>query len=167
MKKFLFLSALVSLFTVISNAQDFEVPKNIPSTKKEFANSKNDLVGTTKWLENTAIDTNSQKRQLMNAWVLAWATNSPTVTIELTSILADLFENNAHLMMVYIGGYSRYCVENNTDDKVKATMAAIRSSINCYKLGGHVVEHAAFTKVVQLDKEGKLEEWAVQAVKTK
>ncbi|MEI9943019.1 MAG: hypothetical protein WDN26_02250 [Chitinophagaceae bacterium] len=41
----------------------------------------------------------------MNAWVIAWLTNSPTVTIEVQSAIIKPFSKNSQLLSVYMAGY--------------------------------------------------------------
>lgn len=146
-------------------AQDFEVPA-LPSTKEEFVNSEKDLIGAAKWLETTPIGTQMDKRKLVNAYVVAWVINSPTVTVNARSSILKLFDKNTELNAVYLAAYSRYVLENNySKDELKANTAAIKAVINCYNLGGEVKKNKLLTQVIEKDKEGKLEEWVSNAMK--
>ena len=153
------------LFSFISAAQDpsvkdFDAPKKVPKSEKEFKKSEPDFMKAVLWLETTPIDTTTNLRVKMNAWVLMWISDCPYITVSIKAGLANIFEKNAHLMMVWIGGYTRYCLENNNSkDDLKANVAGIRSAINCYKLGGQVTTDDALEKVIDADKEGKLEDW--------
>ena len=61
------LSGLSLLISFVSNAQDFEVPQDLPSTKEEFIKSEKDVITAAKWLENTAVGTDMDKRIKVNA----------------------------------------------------------------------------------------------------
>lgn len=156
------------LISTTAVAQEFEVPDGLPSTKEEIANAEKDVIAAAKWLETTAIGTNMDKRIKVNAWVLSWITNSPTVTIEVQSYVVKLFDKNPQLMLVWMAGYARYCLENSySNDKLKCNTAGIKSVIACYNLGGDVKKEKALTKVIEKDKEGKLEEWVKDALNSK
>ena len=162
---FMGLSLLISL---VSAAQDFEVPQSLPSTKEEFVKSEKDMIAAAKWLENTAVGTDMDKRVKVNAWVIGWIINSPTVTIDVSSSFVKLFEKNPQLNAVWMANYSRYVLENNySTDQVKAHVAGLKAVINCYNLGGDVKKDKTLTKVIDKDKEGKLEDWVRDAVKGK
>jgi hypothetical protein len=149
-------------------AQNFEVPGTVPSTKEEFVSSEKDMIAAAKWLEATPVGTDMDKRVQVNAWALAWIINSPTVTIEITSPFVKLFDKNPHLNVVWMAGYSRYVLENNySKDKVKAHTEGLKAVIACYNLGGDLKKDKALTKIIDADKEGKLEDWVTNAVNAK
>ncbi len=153
------------LLSIVSSAQDFEVPQSLPSTKGEFINTEKEVIAAAKWLETTPVETNMDKRIKVNAWVLAWITNSPTVTVNMRSSIVKLFDKNPQLMLVYMAGYTKYCLENNySKDELQSNIAGIKSAIACYNLGGDVKKDKALSKVIDADKEGKLEELIKEAM---
>lgn len=107
-------------------------------------------------------------RTKANAYIIAWLTNSPTVTIELRASIVKPLEKNNHLLSVYMAGYARYCLENNySTDKLKCNTAGLKSAIKCYNLGGDVKKDKALSKLIDADKEGKLEDWVREMMKEK
>ncbi|MEI9910980.1 MAG: hypothetical protein WDO71_15700 [Bacteroidota bacterium] len=162
---FLFVSLQLS---VIVHAQEFEVPASLPVTKEEFVNTEKDVIAAAKWLESNAIGTDMNKRTKVNTWVLAWLTNSPNVTIEVQQPIMKLFDKNPQLLMVWMAGYARYCLENSySKDNIKCNVAGIKSAIACYNLGGDIKKEKLLPKVIDKDKEGKLEEWVKEALESK
>jgi len=160
------LTGLTLLLTAVVFAQDFELPVNQPSTKEEFVNSEKDFITTAKWLENTPIGKEIDKRKLANAWVIVWITNSPTVTVEMYAGIMKPFDRNSDLLGVFMAGYARYALENNYDkDAFKGNLAGIKSVINCVNLGGDIKKDKNLTKLLTVDKEGKLEDWVKNAIK--
>ena len=156
------------LLSFIAATQDFEVPANVPATKEEFVKSEPDFINAAKWLESTPIGTQMDKRKKMNAWVLQWIIGSPTVSIDVRASIIKPFEKNSELSLLYMAGYARYCLENNySKDVLKANTAGIKSAINCYNLGGDVKKDKALNKLIDTDKEGKLEDWVREAMKSK
>lgn len=159
----------VCLLLVLSTvkAQDIVLPE-LPSTKEQFASSEKDVIAAAKWLETTPIGTNMDQRTKVNAWVLAWLTNSPTVTIEVKDFVTKLFNKNPQLMLVWMAGYTRYVLENSySKDEVKGNTAGLKSVIACYNLGGDVKKDKELTRIIDKDKEGKLEEWVKESLQAK
>jgi hypothetical protein len=162
------LSIFCLSFSIISSAQSFEVPANVPSTKEEFINSEKDMIAAAKWLETNPVGTDMDKRTKVNTYIIAWITNSPTVTVELRESIFKPFDKNPQLLSVYMAGYSRYCLENNySKDQLQCNLAGLKSAINCYNLGGDIKKDKALTKLVDADKEGKLEDWVKDALGSK
>jgi hypothetical protein len=59
-------------------------------------------------------------------------------------------------------------LENSySTDKIKAHVAGLKSVIACYNLGGEVKKDKAITKLIDADKEGKLEDWVKEALEKK
>jgi len=168
MRTKLFALTLITLFfTALAGAQDFTIP-DLPSTKEEFIKSEPDIIAAAKWLETTPIGTLTGKRPLVNAYVIAWITNSPTVTVEIQEVAVKICEDNPELLAVFMGGYTRYILEHNySNDKLKTNTAAIKAVLNCYALGGNFKKNKVLTKAVEADQDGKLEEWVAEKLKTK
>ncbi|MGC4099800.1 hypothetical protein [Ferruginibacter sp.] len=165
--KQLFFASLLLLSTAAMAQNAPKVPE-LPATKEEFVKSEKDFISIAKWLESTAIGIEAGNRKLLNAWTMAWLTNSPTVTITVRASILKLFDKNPELMMVYMGGYARYCLENSySKDELKCNIAGIKAAINCYNLGGEIKKDKALAKVIEKDGEGKLEEWVTDAMKAK
>jgi hypothetical protein len=151
-----------------ASAQDFDVPAELPSTKEEFTNSEKDMIAAAKWLEATAMGSQMDKRVKVNAWVIGWIINSPSVTLEIHSDFVDLFDKNPHLNAVWMANYARYVLENNySKDQVQAHVAALKSVISCYNLGGDLKKDKSLAKLIEKDKEGKLEDWVKDALGSK
>ena len=157
---------LVSTFISLKlAAQDYTVPE-LPSTKKEFVKSEPEFINAINWLEKTVIGPNMNNRLKVNLYVIAWITNSPTVTVQVRSSILSAFDKNAQLLAVFLGGYARYCLQNNySTDELKCNTAGLKAVINCYNLGGDLKKDKTLLKLIDLDKEGKLEDWVKDAMK--
>ena len=69
-------------------------------------------------------------------------------------------------MIVYMGGFARYVLENKySTDSLQANVAGVKSVIACYNLGGDLKKNKDLAKVIDVDKEGKLEDWVREAMK--
>ncbi|HMK18052.1 MAG TPA: hypothetical protein VK492_07635 [Chitinophagaceae bacterium] len=162
-------TGLILLFSSFLQAQNFQVPETQPSTKDEFVKSEKDFIAAAKWLEGTALaKVDDAARKKVNAWVVQWMVNSPTVTMEINASVSKIFDKNPDLLIVFMAGYGRYCLENNySTDALKGNTAGINSAINCYNLGGDTKKDKALSKVIDADKEGKLEDWVKELMKSK
>jgi hypothetical protein len=161
-------TGLFLLFSFVAITQGFDVPATSPSTKDEFVKSEKDFIDAAKWLESTAIGKQMDKRKKMNAWVVQWMVNSPTVSMEINASISKIFDKNPDLLIVFMAGYGRYCLENSySTDVLKGNMDGIKSAINCYNLGGDTKKDKALSKVIDADKEGKLEDWVKELMKSK
>jgi hypothetical protein len=146
-------------------AQDFQAPQTLPSTKDEFIKSEKDFIAAVKWLETTPLGKETLTRKKTSAWVIAWISNSPTVTETIYSGIIKPFDKNPDLLGVFMGGYARYVIENNYDhDLFKGNLAGIKAVINCANLSGDIKKDKNLTKLLDADKGGKLEEWVKEAM---
>lgn len=154
------------LLSFVMNAQYIAVPDSLPDTKEAITRTEPKLIELAKWLETTAIGEQMDTRIRVNAWVLAWITNSHSVSITVRSSLMKPFDKNPQLLLVFMAGYSRYVLENNySKDELKANTAGMKAAINCASLGGDVKKDKNLNKIIEKDKEGKLEEWVQAAMK--
>lgn len=160
-------AALVALlFNLTIAAQDMEVPAKLPVTKEEFIQSEKEFIMAAQWLENTPLGTTPDKRKLMNAWILKWIINSPLITVELTEPMLKPFKKNPDLMIVFMAGYARFCLENSySNDELKCTVAGMKSAVNCYNLGGILKKDGEMADLAEDAEKGKLEEWIKEEMK--
>ena len=154
-------------FTSETQAQDFIVPENIElKTKEDFVKTEKDVINASKWLELTPIGKEMGKRSRVNAFVLMWVTNSPTVSIVINRLCTDLSDKNPDLIAVFLASYCRYVLENyySTDD-LKGNTAGVRGMINCYNLRGSIKRNQMIEKAATAETDGRLEEWVKENMK--
>jgi len=154
---FIILLSLASFSTQSSFAQD--LLDAVPKTEEEFVASEKKVLATIDWLETTPFDTEKDKRKKQNALLIAWLTNSPTVTLEINAGVLTFTEKNSELMITFMGGWTRYCLQNNySKDAVQGSLAGIRSAIKVYK-NQSLKKDKELEKLIDLDKKGELESW--------
>lgn len=154
---FIILLALASFTTQSSFAQD--LLDAVPQTKEEFVASEKKVLGTIDWLETTPFDTEKDKRTKQNALLIAWLTDSPTVTLEINADVLTFTKKNPELLMTFMGGWTRYCLQNNySKDAVQGSLAGIRSAIKVYK-NQSLKKDKELEKLIDLDKKSELESW--------
>jgi len=134
--KSLFSILCVFCICFVSTAQDFEIPKNIKLDKAEdYAQYSDDVVKAVTWLENTPIETQTNKRTMASAFLMQWMTGTPTVSIAVQAFQVALTEKNPDLLLNFLGGWSKFAIENPSqkDDALAANLAGIKSILTVYK----------------------------------
>ncbi|MCL9806302.1 hypothetical protein NAT51_12260 [Flavobacterium amniphilum] len=162
MKKLLVSTALCLFISIAATAQtSFEVPQNVVlETPADFTKYEADVINASKWLEETNLDKETEKRQDVNTFLLQWITGSPTVSVEINDYLGKIYGDNTQLLAIYLGSYSRHFLENkNSATASSATKAGIISMITVYKKGISIVKSKEMEKVIKFYDQNKLDEY--------
>lgn len=158
MKAF-FLLFIATIFYSVAFGQN-QLLDGVPQTKEEFISSEKKVIATINWLETTPLNQEPEKRKMQNALLIAWLTNSPTVTLEINADILTFTKKNNDLLVFFMGGWTRYCLENNySTDAVKGNLAGIRSAMNVYKTGIAIKKDKAMDKLIEMENKGELEKW--------
>ncbi len=163
MKKMLFIFLLCFLMVGFSaSAQTFPVPEHIAfNSKGDYAKYNNDIVKTIDWLQKTSWAEQLDKRKKAKFFLIAWQTGNPHVSILIRSPLLNLAYNNRELLISFMGGYDKYSIQHKSDfNKDQANIAGLRAMIDKYTNDPARKKDSAMEKLVKMDKDGKLEEWA-------
>lgn len=159
------LMSLLLISSVNTFAQNQEVLDGLPSTKEEFIASEKKVLATIDWLENTPIKQEPEKRKLQNANLVAWITNSPTVTLEINADVLTFTKKNPELLIIFMGAWTKYSLQNNySKDAVMGSMAGIKSAIKVYKTG-QLEKDKEMQKLIDMDEKGELEAWVKKKLK--
>lgn len=158
-KAFLLTASLI--FTYNLFAQNGELLDKLPGdTKEEYIKSEPKVLATINWLENTPMDTEETKRKQQLALLTAWIVNSPTVTIEVDSKILTFTKKNSELLIIFMGGWTRYVLQNSySKDNFKGNLAGIKSAIKVYKMDNGIKKDKAMEKIITMDENGELEQW--------
>lgn len=139
----------------------FEVPQNVElKTKDDYAKYETAIIDAAKWLEETDLNKETEKRQQVNAFVLQWISGSPTINIDINEKLGKIYGKNAQLLGLYLASYARNLLENkNTATKFSATKAGLISMMNVYKKGIEISKSKEMEKLIKLTGENKLDDY--------
>ena len=162
--------AVLGTLTLSATAQTWEVPKNYVLDKKEdYAKYEKDVINGSNWLETSPYNKEAAKRKEAGAFLLKWIMGSPNVTIELNANTLTFNDKNPDFLTLFMGGWTRFVLENpaSADDKVKGTLAGIKSVLKVYKAGNGVKKDKNVDKLVKLEADGKLEKWIEDQLKKK
>lgn len=159
-------TALLTLFisfgtTLIAQ----ELLSSVPKKAEEYKATEPNAIATINWLESTPVNEQAEKRKEQSAYFIAWVSGSPTVTISLNAYILDYTKKNNDLLVVFMGGWTKYVLENEySKDEFQGNLAGIRSMIKLYKTGS-LKKDKKMQELVDLDAEGKLEDWLKQNLK--
>lgn len=151
---------LTSILTV-QGQTIFEVPQDLElKTKEDFSKYETAMIDAAKWLEETDLNKEEDKRKQVNFFVLQWVSGSPTVSVELTQQLSKIYGKNVHLLGVYLASFSRNYIENKTTaTQFSATKAGLISIMNVYKKGIEISKNKEMDKLIKLTADNKLDDY--------
>lgn len=153
------ITVLLSTFTLLSFSQDAPLLSNIPETKQEFIDTEPNVIATINWLENTPFDADKKERVEQNTLLMGWLTGSPTVTIEINSLVLELTKVHPEMLIIFMGGWTKYALANDySKDKLQGNLAGIRSCIKVYQ-NGNLKKDKKILKLIELEENGELEKW--------
>ena len=164
-----FFSVIVFVFSVSFAQFAFgqELLTKVPSGKDEFKASEKNVIATIDWLEKTPFDTEETKRKNQQALFIAWVSDSPTVTIELNADILTFTKKNPELLVTFMGGWTKYSLENNySKDVVQGSIAGIKSVIRVYK-SQSLKKDKEVEKYIALDEKAELESWVKSTLNKK
>jgi hypothetical protein len=159
---------LIALLTLnMQKSFGQELLSELPTTKEDFIASEKKVIATIDWIEATPFDKEEEKRTKQKALLIAWITNSPTVTVEINSRMLTFHKKNADLLVIFMGGWTKYCLQNNySKDIVQSSLAGIRSAIKVYK-NLSLKKDKNMEKLIGLEDKGDLEKWVTEKLENK
>lgn len=149
------------------SAQTDKLLETVPKTKEEFTASEPLVINTINWLEDTPLDQEPDKRQEQSSLLIGWISGSPQVTVKLEEkMMPFMKKGNEQLMLIFMGGWTKYCLQNNySRDDVQCNLAALHSTIKVYKKGLGLKKNKEMEKLIALDVKGQLEQWVKDNLK--
>lgn len=128
------LTLCLLLFVAFSNAQSYDLPKDIKlDSKEDYAKYEKDVIEATNWLIASPLSKETEKRKEVNAFLMVWLTGSPDVTIELNGEIVT-FMDCGECLIIFMGGWAKYAIESKDyKDASKGNLAGIESVIEFYK----------------------------------
>lgn len=163
----LFLVSLLILTAKDLYSQDFEVPKGYTlKVAADYAPYEKDIINAAKWLTATPLYEQEQKRKEVSAFVVTWINGSPTVNVELNSIIMDFDKKNEGMLVLFMAGSAKYVLENNYSKDMRAKHRdALRVMIHVYKSGNGIKKDKKMEKLIKSDEAGKIDEWLAENLK--
>lgn len=115
-----------------TSREGFPVPRNYSlNSVQEYKNLETKVLETIDWLETNPLDHGLRKEA--NRFLLAWTAGAPNVMIKIRSYSINYYENNTDLLLLFMGGWTRYTLQHN-DDKTElpGALAGLRCAMRYY-----------------------------------
>ncbi|HMO63119.1 MAG TPA: hypothetical protein PKC39_13090 [Ferruginibacter sp.] len=160
----LFILLSISTACSVTAQVIFEVPQNVQlNVKEDYPKYTADIITAAKWLEETDLDKQPEKRREVTAFAMKWVLGCPMFDVMITEQLSKIYGKNQQLLALYLISYSAKMLEtNNYSDKFTATKAAVTSMMNVYKKGIDMLKTKEMGKLIKLNEEGKLDDYIKQ-----
>jgi len=161
---------LLSAFPLIIGniySQTFEVPQKYELKQAaDYAKYEKDIIEAAKWLKETPLNEQPDKRKEISKFVLTWVNGSPTVNVEINPTIMDFEKKNEGMLIIYMASSARFVLENNySKDMQSKHKAALRDMMSVYKTGNGIKKDKKMEKLIKSDEEGKLDEWLSENLK--
>lgn len=155
------LFSILFFFSVTTFSQEFKIPENYKFEKKEdYRKYEADIINAIEYLENSKLNDNSEHRKKTNAFLLQYLTGSSDIKIMLRSYVMEFSEKNKDFLMIFMGGWAKYAINNEYDtDEFKGSLAGLKSVMKVYEMGEGIKKDRKVEKLIELSSEGKLEDW--------
>ncbi|UEG51122.1 hypothetical protein LK994_06500 [Ferruginibacter lapsinanis] len=158
------------IMSILSNTlygQNFEVPQHYEfKTAADYTKFEKDVIDGAKWLKETPLNEQTDKRKMVAAFLLTWINGSPTVNVEINPTIMDFEKKNEGMLVLYMSASARYVLENNYSKDMRAKhRAALRDMIAVYKTGKGIKRDKKMEKLIKSDEEGKIDEWLAENLK--
>lgn len=154
------------LLTICSGiyAQNFKIPNNYRFEKPDdYKKYEEDIINCIDWLEESPLDENEAKRKEANMFLKTWLTGSPNVTIELNSNIISFSENVPDLLMIFMGGWTKFILENpeSKNNMLQGNIEGLKSVIAVYENNRKqgLKKDKQLEKIIDLENKGKLDSW--------
>jgi hypothetical protein len=165
MKNMKYYKTLLILLIVCINtqafAQTFDLPENVVlNVAEDYPKYNDDMIKAAEWLEKTDFDKETEKRLKVNAFVIAWVSGSPTISIEMNESIMKLVGENADFLPVFFASYSKNYLQNkNTATKFSATKAGLESMLSVYNRKVGVKKNKHMDRLAKMYAKGKIDQY--------
>ena len=164
-----FILSICFLLFVRAHAQNGDLLHTpLPATKEEFTASEPNVINTVNYLETSSIDKEGDVWRAQASLLIQWISGSPQVKIEMREKILTFIKKNPELMAVYLGGWTKFVLQNNySSDQLQGNLAGLRSAIKVYKAGNGLKKDKEMDKYVKMEETGGLEVWVSEQLTKK
>ena len=145
----------------------YDAPENpVLNSKDDYSKYEADVINAAKWLEDTDLDKETDKRQRVNAFLVKWVTGSPTVNVSIDESITRIVDRNPELLSIYIASYSRNVLENKASpNNFLAIKAGVLSVVKVYKKGIGVTRNRQLDRLAKMEQDSQVEEYILNMMK--
>lgn len=173
MKKSVFI--FTCIFTFLTGfAQTSPTPKyDIPAEysfllPEDYDKYNTQIKEAIDWYLWRSMGMDNDKRQNAATFFMQWLVGSPTVTVEIDTKVVNFVNSNPQLLLPFSMGWSKYTIENEDANRIKACAAGIEAAVAYYnKNRAFMNKDAGIEKYEKMIKNKKLENYISKNLPTK
>ncbi|QIK54111.1 hypothetical protein G7051_07090 [Dysgonomonas sp. HDW5B] len=165
MKKSVFIFTFIFVF-VMGFAQTNTTPKyNVPEEysfllREDYNKYEPEIKEAIDWYLWRSMGMDNDKRQNAATFFMQWLVGSPAVTVEVDTKVVNFVDTNPQLLIPFSMGWSKYAIENENADRIKASAAGIEAAVTYYnKNRAFMNKDANIEKYEKMIKNKKLENY--------
>jgi hypothetical protein len=142
-------------------SQDFKLPsKTTFDSQQDYDNAEPTIINCINYLENQPVDDTSRQRKQINAYLIAWASGTDKISIGLRGYTNKYFKKYPNLMVIFIGGWVKYSLENNYEkDELRGNVNGLLSIINVYQKSNGIKADDEIIDLIKIYESGDLEKF--------
>lgn len=137
MKKSILIIAI--LFTSFAGfSQINKIPKyNVPEEyslllAEDYDKYQPQILEAIDWYLWRSMGLDNDKRQAAATFFMKWLAGSPSVTVEIDPKIVNFIDTNPQLLIPFCMGWTKYSIENDSNDRIKACTAGIAVIVESY-----------------------------------
>lgn len=156
------------LFCKVAEAQEFNMPPDITKLSLEDCDKyRGDIINCIKWLQNSPVAKDKDKRHVADAFLLNWISHSKELNIELLPYLDKITDVDPELISLFMGGWALNVLEKHNNDMLEGNYAGLTSILNYYDSDKGIARNELMDKLLKKEKSGKLKEWIQEQMNSK
>lgn len=150
---------LVLLITTSLHAQNTKKLASAENEDNTYAvRNQQEFIEQYNWLIETPINQEDQRRKEVTASLSNYIAVNPQLDIELDHQFIKFSETTPELLIVFMGGWAKYAIENEDyDNKLEGNIAGLTSVIDFYERNSiYMDKDRNVEKLMRLHHKGKL-----------
>lgn len=130
---FTFIFVCLTGFAQTNTTPKYNVPEKYSFLLPEDYNTyQPQIKETIDWYLWRSMGADNDKRENAVAFFMKWLVGSPTVTVDIDTKIVNFAETNPQLLIPFCMGWTKYSIENDSPDRIKACAAGIKASVAYY-----------------------------------
>jgi len=129
-------------------------------TKEDYIKYEEKFIDDYKWLINTPLGKDQQKRKEKNAFILQWVSGCPYIHVDISEKIVT-YPKCGECLMIFLGGWADYAIKTKEyDNKYKGNLIGTESVINFYKKNKSIIgKNKGVEKLIKLQDQKKLNDY--------
>ncbi len=130
----------------------FVLPDSIAlNSKSDYLKYEKTIINASKWIQETDLDKEYDKRSQINTFLLKWVEGSPNVSVIISPALAKIYGKNNQLLIVYMAGFAANEIQHNYySNKQASIFSGVKAMIAVYRKGILIKKSSEMEKLLKI-----------------